>query len=390
MNLFDITLFGLRRQKLRKAFLALAMVVSLSTVLVLFIFVESQAQTLASQFDEYGANIIVTPKTDDLSLTYGGISLSGIVTNLVEIEAEEVLGIYSIPNSKNIRAVSPKLIGVGPVAMRGNQMDVMLIGVDFAEESKIKAWWQIDGAYPDKIGGAVVGRKAAESIGIEVGDTLKIGEEYLSVTGILRDTGGQDDSAIIAHMSFVEHLLGKQGKVSLVEVSALCSDCPIDDIVEQISAILPNAEVRAIRQVMEQRMQVIRQFSRFSVAVLIILTFMCGLFIFSSVAGAVTERKKEIGIFRAVGFTKWHISKVVISEALLLSMVSGALAVMIALVFARYALPPLTGISTDSVIFNPYLLVAGFTSLLILAFCSSLGPAIKASRVDPVSAIASL
>ena len=210
------------------------------------------------------------------------------------------------------------------------------------------------------------------------------------MAGILHSTGSQDDSAIMASMDFVGELLGKQGKISLVEVSALCSDCPIDDIVSQISSILPNAEVRAIRQVMEQRMQVVRQFTRFALSIFAILTFMCGLFIFSTVAGAVAEKKKEIGILRAVGFTKWHISRVVITEALLLSAAAGVIAIGASLLFVRFALPVIAGISSETVVYSPFLVIVGFAALILLAFFSALGPAIKASRYDPVAAISSL
>lgn len=390
MNLFDITIHGLRRQKSRKLFLGAAMTISLSAVLILFTFVKSQEVQLESQFDEYGANIIITPKTDDLSLTYGGISLTGIVTNLMEIESEEVSRIYNIPNSKNIRAVSPKLIGVGPVDSDSGRKDVLIVGVDFAEESKIKAWWNVDGRFPETPREVLIGTKAAEKIGLSVGSAFRLDQNEMRVAGVLNSTGSQDDSAIMASMDFVEKLLGKEGKISLVEVSALCSDCPIDDIVAQISTIMPNAEVQALRQVMEQRMQVVHQFSRFALSIFVILTFMCGLFIFSTVAGAVAEKKKEIGILRSVGFARKHIAQVVITEALLLSGAAGVIGIGASLLFIRFALPRISGIAVESVVYDPLLISVGFAALIALAFISAIGPAIKASRYDPVVAIASL
>jgi putative ABC transport system permease protein len=264
----------------------------------------------------------------------------------------------------------------------------LIVGVDFAQESKIKGWWEIDGAYPHGSTEVVVGSKVAEKIGISAGSRLHIGEHELRVAGVLRTTGSQDDSAILAPMSFVESLLGKPGRVSLVEVSALCSDCPIDELVRQISAVMPNSEVQAVRQVMEQRMQVVRQFARFAVSIFAVLTVMCGLFIFATIAGAVTERRREIGVMRAIGFTKIHIVRVVLSEAFVLSVVAGGIGVLLALPVLRAVIPQLAGV--DTVAYDPEMFAVSFLSLIVLALLSAVGPAVKASRFDPIAAIGSL
>ena len=386
MNLFDITMHSMRRQRGKKAFLVTAMALSLCTSLVLFSFLESQRSELESQFDEYGANIVITPHADDLSLTYGGISLSGIVTNLHEISTEDVSLIRTIPNRKNIRAVSPKLIGVGQMTSHGTRWDALLVGVDFEEESKIKAWWALDGRYPAGDGEIIVGAKAAQKMSIQMGDTVSMSGVTLTVSGVLKPTGSQDDSAVLAPIGFVEILLDKPGRASLVEVSALCSDCPIDDLVEQISGVLPNADVQAVRQVMEQRMQVVRQFGRFAISVFLILTLLCGLFIFATIAGAVTERRKEIGIMRAIGFSRRSIIRVVLTEALLLAAIAGVVGIALSIPVLRYVMPAVADITTA--VFDLPLIVVSAGALVILALASAVGPAVKASRFDPISAIA--
>jgi putative ABC transport system permease protein len=388
VNLFDITMHSLRRQKGKKIFLVAAMAVSLCTSLVLYSFVESQKQGLEAQFDEYGANIVVTPHTDDLSLTYGGVNLTGIVTNVQEIQADQVARIYTIANKQNIRAVSPKLIGAGRVIAGDIEWEALIVGVDFEEESKIKAWWSLDGEYPVLDDEILVGAKVAEKMRLSVGSALHVGGRQLTVAGVLLATGSQDDSALLARMGFVEELLGKPGRVSLVEVSALCSDCPIDELVAQISAVLPDADVQAVRQVMEQRMQVVRQFGRFAVSIFGVLTTMCGLFIFATISGAVTERRREIGVMRAIGFSGAHIVGVVLTEALILGLIAGVAGISFTLPVLSFAVPALTGVDTAA--FDVPLILLSLGALLALAIVSAVAPAIKASRFDPVAAIASL
>ncbi|MBT3273846.1 MAG: FtsX-like permease family protein [Spirochaetales bacterium] len=388
MNLFDITLHSLRRQKGKKAFLVAAMALSLCASLVLFSFVKSQEIELESQFDEYGANIVVTPHTDNLSLTYGGINLTGIITNVREILSEEVSRIYTIANKQNIRAVSPKLIGAGQVQAGDAVWDALIVGVDFGEESKIKAWWALDGRYPAADREIIAGATVAEKMHLDVGSVITIGEKELTVAGVLLATGSQDDSALLAPISFVEDLLDKRGKVSLVEVSALCSDCPIDDLVAQISGVLPNADVQAVRAVMEQRMLVVRQFGRFAVSIFAVLTILCGLFIFATITGAVVERRREIGVMRAVGFSGLHIIQVVLSEAMILGIIAGFAGIALTLPVLNYVLPILTEI--NSAVYDLPLMAMSFGILVLLSVGAAIAPAIKASRFDPVAAIASL
>ena len=388
MNLLDLTLRSLRRQKGKKSFLVAAMALSLCTAFALYSFVESQARELESQFDEYGANIVVTPRTDDLTLTYGGVNLAGIVTNVHEIRADDVDRIHTIANSRNIRAVSPKLLGTGEVLVGDDTKKALIVGVDFDEEAKIKAWWSIDGRLPQNDREVILGATAADRLGLKMGSYFALGTADLLVTGILSQTGGQDDMAILAPMAFVEDLLEKRGSVSLVEVSALCSDCPIDELVAQISKVLPGTEVRAVRQVMEQRMQVVRQYGRFAASIFGVLTVMCGLFIFATIAGAVTERRREIGIMRAVGFSGSHIAGVVLSEAFLLGIAAAIIGIAISIPVLMQLIPTLTG--NDTPVLDIRLILTALVSAPALAVASSIYPAVKASKFDPIESIAAL
>ena len=118
------------------------------------------------------------------------------------------------------------------------------------------------------------------------------------------------------------------------------------------------------------------------------LTFLCGLFIFATMAGSVTERKKEIGVLRAIGFSKIHIFQVVLIEALLLAGAAGTVGTGISVLFMRLFLPMFSEI--DRIFFDPSLIILCFAGLLFLAVASAIGPAVRASRFDPVAAITSL
>lgn len=379
MNIINIIISSLKRQKGKKIFLLVSMVLSFTTIMSLYHYVDGQRREIESQFDEYGANIVITPKSDSLSLIYGGVNLSGIVTTIEEIDGGEVSRIWTIHNSKNLRAVSPKLIGAEKISVRGHEENVLLIGVDPEEESKIKGWWQVEGRYPSAEGEILSGSEAALKLGLSVGDSVNIKGRAMRVTGILKDTGSQDDIALIAPLGDVERIFNKTGKVSIVEVSALCSDCPIEEIVAQISGVMPNADVRAIREVMEQRMIIVGKIEKLVLSISAILICLCGLLIFATVSGSITERKKEIGIFRAIGFSSGFIMRIVLGEYLFLGALSGIAGICATIVFAILLLP---GVGLDSMVLG-----AGFLLLIALGILASFLPARRAANIDPVQSI---
>ena len=57
-------------------------------------------------------------------------------------------------------------------------------------------------------------------------------------------SGSQDDNLVFVNLYDSQMILKKYGLVSFFEVAALCSACPIDEMVSQIKDKLPNADVQ--------------------------------------------------------------------------------------------------------------------------------------------------
>ena len=78
MRLRTVAFSNLRRRKSRAAFLVAGLLVGIGTVVALLTL--SQALTVQAQnnLETYGANIIVAPRTDGLSLSYGGVTVAGV------------------------------------------------------------------------------------------------------------------------------------------------------------------------------------------------------------------------------------------------------------------------------------------------------------------------
>jgi len=83
--------------------------------------------------------------------------------------------------------------------------------------------------------------------------------------------------------------------------------------------------VIAIQQVVKGRMETLNQLKKFSYGVSFVILLIGSLVVLVTMMGSVRERTDEIGIFRAIGFRKVHIMRIVFMEAAIVSGLAGLL-----------------------------------------------------------------
>jgi putative ABC transport system permease protein len=392
MKLANISLGNLRRRKGKALLLAAGLTIGVAMVVAMTGITLQMQEDIEKKLDEYGANIIVTPRSENLSLSYGGVGVTSASYDIEELHEQDTALISTIENKQNVSAVAPKVIG----AYTKGDRSLMIVGVDFPAEFKIKRWWRLQGAESHMPGGfipspakepgdVVLGAAAAKTLGVSTGGTLTLGDKEYSVAGVLQENASQDDFAVFMALGEAQALLGKEGRVSMIEVSALCSDCPIDDIVAQISAKLPHAKVSAVRQAMTLKMQTVEQVMRFSVAVSVVVLLIGSLIVFVSMMSSVNERTKEIGVLRAIGFRQTHIMKVILMEAFVVSLAAGIAGWAAGSLSVAFLAPQLMGI--QAVALDPRTMVLAPTLALAIGMSSSIYPALKASRLEPIEAL---
>nr|WP_284694467.1 FtsX-like permease family protein [Geomonas sp. Red32] len=368
------------------AFLTVGLVVGIATIVTLLTLTRSMSADIERKMDEFGANILITPQQNGLSLTYGGISLGGVSFDQTEIKESDLAVIKTIANHKNISAVAPKVLG--GVQAGGHQ--VLLVGVQFPQELKMKQWWKVFGETPKGPDELLVGSEAAKVLNLMTGDTLDIKGKSFKVSGILDETGSQDDSLVFVDLPVAQRILGKEGRVSLVEVAALCSGCPIADMVQQLAEKLPGTKVSAIQQVVEGRLKAIDQFKRFSYAMTAVVVFIGSLMVFVTMMGSVNERTTEIGVFRAIGFRKSHIMRIILVEAAVVGILAGVIGYAAGIGGARLALPFMSDGKALHLVVDGGLAGAALALSVLLALLGSLYPALHASKLDPTEALRAL
>lgn len=385
MTLKTISIRNLLRRKQKAGFILAGLVIGVSTVVGIITFVEAMTNDINHNLEKYGANILIVPKTENLALSYGGLALGGVSFEMKEIQEIELARVKNIKNARNVAALGPLVLGAVNVASR----NMLMAGVDFKAAEILKPWWNIKGAVPEE-NEVILGTDAAEILNLSVGDPITVKDKPFVVSGILQPTGSQDDQLIFTRLVTAQTIFNKKGRISMAEVAALCKDCPIEEMVKQISDVLPAAKVMAIQQVVKGRMAVLAQFKKFSYSISGVILLIGSLVVLVTMMGSVRERTDEIGIFRAIGFRKGHIMKIIFMEASIVSGLAGIIGYFLGYGATKVALLVFIENHSGHVPFRFELAVGAVMTALILGVLSSAYPAIMASRLDPNEALRSL
>ncbi len=383
MNLRKLAWRNLLRRKARAVFTGLGIFLGIGTFVAIASLTAWMEGAVQDQLDRYGANIVVSPRTERLSIGFGDMALDGTEVARSRLSMADSDRIGSIHHKDRLRMIVPFLVAAADASGK----TFVWMGLPRQDMADARPWWRIDGFPVRQRGEVVLGAEAAAALDRGPGGTIAAGKRSFRVSGVLRPTGEKEDGMIIADLADVQDLSDAPGAVTYFEVAALCKDCPVEDIVAQIGQALPGARVSAIRQVVESRKAAVDQLRRMGYGVSVIVLLIGGLLVLVTVMGGVQERTPEIGVLRAVGFRGSSIHSLLLWETGLVSFLASLLGAGTG-VAAAFIASPAFGIEEPAIAVAPALL--GVAAGLLLGLAGAVPPARRAAALSPAEAIRSL
>ena len=232
----------------------------------------------------------------------------------------------------------------------------------------------------------IIGQTAAQSLNKTIGDTIIITNQTFKVVGIYETGNFMDDRGIVMSLSELQNLTGNTGQVSLILVKAT-NGTNANTLATTIQQKYPNELSTSTSLSGNNRMNNgLQVISSGAWAVSLLAIIIGGIVVIVTMMKAVSERTREIGVLRAIGWSQKRILTMIISESLVLSLIAiiVGLAIAVGIVELITTTHLLIGIVPS---FSALLLLKGIGVALLLGIIGGIYPAYRASRLSPTEAL---
>ncbi len=248
----------------------------------------------------------------------------------------------------------------------------------------------LDGRWPNERNEQVVviGTLAAEMLHKKVGDTVEIEGRVFPITGIFESPALVENGALILTLDQAQQVTDKPGKVNVlnIKVDSDTGEADLARIKEQVKTSLPGFMAITSGELVSKN-AVVRISKAMSNATILIAGLVGALVVFNTMLMSINERTREIGILLALGWQRATIMKLIVSEAMILSLVGGALGILlgVGIAWGLEHIELMRG-KIDAIFSVPF-----FFAVLGLSVLLGVGggayPAFKASRLLPSAAL---
>jgi putative ABC transport system permease protein len=396
---FKIALRNLKSRSLRSWLTILGIVIGIFLVVSLLSLSEGLKESVMKELRMMGGDMIMIfpgDTSDMMTTMMGGIELDNRDIEAVK-RAEGVDIVLEMPFA-------------GAMARHYQKTETSFIyGISFVDGLPIlrenMGWEVVKGEFPRPGRREVlVGNLVPKDVFPEmiIGDRISIKGREFVVAGVLRSLGNrQDDLAIALDLNDFREVTGKR-EGTPVAIAKIKEGYQVDDVMENIERELEKSSMRrrgeekssftvmsseTVTDMVESIMGTI-QIAVFAFASIAIIVG--GIGIMNTMYTSVKERTKEIGILKAVGAKRKHITTIFLYEAGIIGLIGGLGGVFLGLLLAFSVQFFLSGSGTMFRLeahVSPFLVLFGLFFSILIGCASGFFPARQAAKLEPVDAL---
>jgi putative ABC transport system permease protein len=402
MNLVQILRIAMRalaRNKLRSALTMLGIIIGVAAVIAMVSVGQGAQQQAQQQIAAMGSNVLFVGSG---TVSRGGMSMGwGATKSLVYDDMTAIL--HECPA---IEAAAPGTTANAQVVFGNDNWNTRITGTE-PQFFDIKVWtFQEGGAFAQAdvesaSNVAVIGetvRKNLFGATDPLGQTIRVNNLPFKVVGVLdlkgtSPMGDDQDDTIVMPVTTVQKKMNGQTWLRWIMVSAVSREASYA-AQKQITALLRDRHriragqdddffVRNLADFAQLADEQSRLFTVLLASIASISLIVGGIGIMNIMLVSVTERTREIGIRMAIGATEGDVQQQFLIEAIVLSLIGGAVGIAL-------------GLGASSTIANTLgwpVLVSTKAIVVAAVFSAAIGiffgfyPARKAARLDPIEAL---
>jgi len=250
--------------------------------------------------------------------------------------------------------------------------------------------------------GVLVGAEIMRKYNWEVGQDIKLQSLQHKVTmdlqicGILNKGNGstqQMETQMLINWYYYEGLIGNPGKVNIfwLRLDSPSSTLPVINNVSNYYSAGP------LSVIVETESSMLNRLTSYTATIQLIIQVISTVVLFTilmvtvnTIALSTRERKDEIAVMKAIGFTPRKILWMIVNESIITSLIAGLIGTLLA--YALFNIKGLTlsiGLTFDFVV-HPRVVITGIVISLLLGVISGFIPAYNASKINVIKALHNL
>ena len=371
---------SLARRKSRMLVALLAVTVGSTILAGLVMVYYDMPRQMGEQFLAYGANMIFVPSAESEGMTNEEIDQAvGDIDGSVE-------GVISY-------CYESATINDAPIVVAGCDLNATL---------ETSPYWQIDGALPQNKDEILVGLNQADFFSLHVGDKLtmsyipadvkaavegenlngdvegKVQKEF-TVTGIL-DTGSTEEDYFFISEEDMSSLTKQELTYDVTELRVNADADALAASVERIKGDVPGITPQLVKRITESQTTVLSKLSALVLLVTIITLALTMICVATTMTAVVTERRREIGLRKALGASDKSIMLEFMGEGMMLGLIGGLLGSVLGFGFAYMVS---TNVFNSTITFMPALVPVTILVALAVTALACVMPVRDATKVDP-------